>query len=205
MIYKGRHLTPAPKHAAWQFNYTWYNGKGDIPIHAGYCFTDKAEFAEQIYKDYPDGLPAPTIKNKAHTIGEGTIIGGEGFGWYGNPPKRFPHIGGVSIGTNVEIGSNVTIDRGALSNTIIFHDVKIDNGVHVGHNAVIREGSILTAHCVIGGSARIGVGCWIGLGALIKNQIRVGNNVTVGMGAVVLKDVPDGVTVVGNPARILEK
>jgi UDP-3-O-[3-hydroxymyristoyl] glucosamine N-acyltransferase len=83
--------------------------------------------------------------------------------------------------------------------------VKIDNGVHIGHNAHIGRESILTAHCVIGGSAKLGKRVWVGLGAQIKNQITVGDDAVIGMGAIVVKDVPAGVTVVGNPAKELEK
>jgi len=196
-------LSPAPKETADYWNYTWHNGKGDYPINAGYVFKSKELMAEQINSDYPSGKPL-VIKGCPERLGENSVIGGDGFGWYGTPPKRFPHIGGIVFGEEVEIGSCTTIDRGSLGDTVIGSYVKIDNGVHVGHNAVVGDRSILTAHCIIGGSASIGEDCWIGLGAIIKNQIKVGDGATVGMGAIVVKDVPAGVTVVGNPARILE-
>ena len=203
MKYLRNILTPATKDNAGPLNYTWWNGRGRRPHSAGYIFLTKDDFADQIYKDYPNGVPVG-IGNAPKVVGPGTVIGGDGFGWYGNPPKRFPHVGHVLFGDRVEIGSNVTIDRGSIGNTVIGNDVKIDNGVHVGHNVTIGNRSLLTAHCNIGGSVQIGEDCWIGLGAQIKNQIRIGAGVTVGMGAVVLKDVPHGATVVGNPARILE-
>jgi UDP-3-O-[3-hydroxymyristoyl] glucosamine N-acyltransferase LpxD len=203
MRYKRNILTPATKGNAGPLNYTWYNGKGRYPQGAGYVFTAKDGFADQIYKDLPDGIELFVVGEPAW-VGEGTVIGGPGFGWYGNPPRRFPHIGGVIFGSNVEIGANSTIDRGAIDMTVIDNDVKIDNGVHIGHNAIIGCRSLLTAHCNIGGSVEIGEDCWIGLGAQIKNQVRIGAGVTVGMGAVVLRDVPHGKTVVGNPAKVLE-
>ena len=204
MNFDGKELTPATKEAAGPHNYTWYNGKGDYPMEAGFVFTTKQEMAEQIYRDYDGNFPVPSIVGRPARRGHGTVVGGDGFGWYGNPPRRFPHIGGVRFGVDIEIGSNATIDRGALGDTVIGDHVKIDNGVHIGHNAQIGRCSILTAHCVIGGSAVVGESCWIGLGAQIKNQIRIGDNVTVGMGAIVVKDVPDNVTVVGNPAKELK-
>ncbi len=203
MNHEGKTLTPEIKEYAHHYNYTWWNGIGAYPINAGHVFREKDDIAEQINEDYPDGVPVE-ISGTPKWVGEGAVIGGPGFGWYGWPRQRFPPIGGVVIGYGVEIGANTTIDRGSIANTVIRDNVKIDNGVHVGHNARIEEGSILTAHCVIGGSAHIGARCWIGLGAQIKNHITVGDGATVGMGAIVVKDVPSGATVVGNPARILE-
>ena len=203
MMYRRNRLTPAPKEDAGPLNYTWWNGKGRRPAQAGYIFNTKADMAEQIYRDFPDGVPVQILRWPEY-VGEGTVIGGPGFGWYGKPPRRFPHIGGIVFGEGVEVGANSTIDRGSLGDTIIGDNVKIDNGVHVGHNARVGARSLLTAHCVVGGSAEIGEDCWIGLGAQIKNQIRIGSGVTVGMGAIVLRDVPHGQTVVGNPARVLE-
>lgn len=200
MIHKGRTLTPAASDAATATNYTWHNGIRNYPHRAGYVFTSKEAIAEQIYDDYPEGVPVG-IWNTPTIMGAGCVIGGNGFGWYGDPPKRFPHIGGVVFGKDVELGSNVTIDRGALGDTTILDNVKIDNGVHVGHNARIGRNSILTAHCIIGGSANIAEKVWVGLGAIIKNQITVGAGATIGMGAIVVKNVEPGVTVVGNPAR----
>ena len=197
----GIKITPATKGDAGPYNYTWFNGVGEYPSQAGFVFDTKEEFAEQIYADHPRGLPRVQVFGMAKLQGHYSVIGGDGFGWYGSPPKRFPHIGGVKFGRNVEVGSCVTIDRGSVGDTVIGSYVKIDNGVHVGHNAVVGDRSILTAHCIIGGSAVIGEDCWIGLGAVIKNQITVGDGATVGMGAIVVKDVAPGATVVGNPAR----
>ena len=203
MIFDDRRLTPAPKDKAGPSNYTWHDGNGPYPSGAAFVFNTKEAIAEQINKDYPFGVPFELYRQPEYR-GNNTVIGGPGFGWYGSPPKRFPHIGGVIIGEEVEVGSCVTIDRGALGNTIIGSFVKIDNGVHVGHNCMIGERANLTAHVCLGGSVVIGEGAWIGMGATIKNQIRVGARAVVGMGAIVIKDVEPDTTVVGNPARELK-
>ena len=115
--------------------------------------------------------------------------------------QRFPHYGDVKIGKDVEIGRNTCIDRGSLAHTVIGDGTKIDNLVHVAHNVKIGKRCLITAGAILGGSCEIGDDCFIGIGALIRNGIKIGAGATVGMGAVVTKDVPEGVTVVGNPAR----
>jgi UDP-3-O-[3-hydroxymyristoyl] glucosamine N-acyltransferase len=203
------HLTPAVSTEAGPDNYCYWNGedKWKPASNVGRFFRSKAMFAEQVYKDYPDGLPEAKITGWPVETGSYVVIGQDGFGWF-HPTirmhwKRFPHIGGVTFGDEVEVGSHVTIDRGAIGDTYIGTGVKIDNGVHIGHNAIIGANTLITAHAVIGGSAILGQGVYVGLGAVIKNHIYVGPYATIGMGAVVVKDVPYGETWVGNPAAEL--
>ena len=139
-------------------------------------------------------------------VGKNTVIGGDGFGYARNEDGtlvKMPHQGNVIIEENVEIGSNTSIDRAVVGSTVIGAGTKIDNLVHIAHGVKIGKNCLIAAGAVIGGSCEIGDNCNIWVHASIKNKVKIGNNVTVGMGAVVLKDVPDGATVVGNPARIL--
>ncbi len=199
-------LTPAPSKRAGPSNYCWWNEEPRYqPLgNPGWVFLTKEGMADQIREDYPDGR-RPIITGEPATIGEGTVIGGDGFGWLKGLVgwQRFPHIGGVWFGFNVEIGSNVTIDRGALADTEIGTGVKIDNGVHIGHSAWVGKDTLITAHAILGGSTTIGFDCWIGLGAIIKEHVVIGDGAIIGMGAIVLEDVPAGETWVGNPARKL--
>jgi len=137
-------------------------------------------------------------------IGPNCSIGFEGFGFGGDGDgiyHRFPHIGKVIIGDNVEIGANTCIDRGALGDTIIEEGTKIDNLVHVAHNVRIGKNCIIVALTCLGGSVTIEDGAYVGIGASIRNQITIGEKAFIGMGAVVVKDVAPGVTVIGNPAK----
>lgn len=137
------------------------------------------------------------------TIHAGTVIGADGFGYQRNENgkfERFPHIGGVIIENNVDIGSNTSIDRGALGFTIIEEGVKIDNQVHIAHNVKIGKHTAVTANSMIAGSTIIGEYTWIAPSAAIRDQITIGKSVTIGMGAVVLKNVPDEDTWAGSPA-----
>lgn len=157
-------------------------------------------------------------------VGLNTVISGPGFGFHASTLRihpgipnselgpirnkewrRFPHIGGVRIGANVEIGSNTCIDRGAIGDTVIGDGTKIDNHVHVAHNVRIGRDCIIVAGAVIGGSAVLGDRVFVGINASIKNKVRIGDDAVIGMGAVVTKDVPAGETWVGNPARKMEK
>jgi UDP-3-O-[3-hydroxymyristoyl] glucosamine N-acyltransferase len=156
--------------------------------------------------------PTAVISNarigKNVRIGAGTVIGGEGFGYMPDEDGalvQFPHIGGVTIEDDVEIGANVCIDRGALGDTIIGRGTKIDNLVHVAHNVKIGKNCQIICQVGIGGSVEIGDNSFVGISASIRNQIKIGQNAVIGMGAVVVKDVPDNMTVAGNPASPIPK
>ncbi len=141
-------------------------------------------------------------------IHSGAVIGMEGYGYYddinGNH-SRVPHLGGVIIGNNVEIGSNTCIARGCLGDTIISDDVKIDNLCHIAHNVIIGKRSKIIALTMLAGSSVIGEDVWVAPCSAVKNQVTVGNNSLVGMGAVVTKDVEPNVVVAGVPAKLLRK
>jgi UDP-3-O-[3-hydroxymyristoyl] glucosamine N-acyltransferase len=137
------------------------------------------------------------------TIHAGTVIGADGFGYSRNEKgeaEKFPHIGGVTIEDDVEIGSNTCIDKGALGNTLIKRGAKIDNLVHIAHNVVVGENAFVIALSMIGGSTVLGDNSWIAPSAAVMNGIKVGENAVIGLGAVVLKDVPLNAKMVGNPA-----
>jgi len=134
----------------------------------------------------------------------GCVIGFTGFGYYKDGSSKlvnFPHYGGVIIGDDVEIGANTCIDRGTLGNTVIKNGAKIDNLCHIAHNVTIGENSMVIALAMVGGSTKTGDGSWIAPGAVLRDGISIGRNSLVGLGAVVVKDVPDNTTVIGNPAK----
>lgn len=133
-----------------------------------------------------------------------TVIGEEGFGFdfqTDGTPIRIPHIGSVEIGNNVEIGAFSTVVKATLDKTIIGNYVKIDDHVHIAHNVVIGEKTLLIACAIVAGSVTIGKGVWIAPNASIINKVSVGDRSFVGIGTVVNKDVPENSIVVGNPAR----
>ncbi len=141
-------------------------------------------------------------------IHAGTVIGSDGFGYHRNKDgilEKFSHIGGVIIEDEVEIGSNVSIDRGTLGNTVIHNGAKIDNLVHIAHNVVIGKHTAVISHAMIGGSTQVGRYSWIAPCACLRDGISIGDKTMVGMGSVVAKDVPDNATVMGVPAKPVNK
>jgi len=146
--------------------------------------------------------PEPT---RQHIRGPG--IGGSGFTfeWDGEHYMRWPHVGGVQIHEDVEIGRFVAIDRGSLGDTIIRRGVRIDNLVHIAHNCDIGEHTLIVAGSVICGSVKIGRNCYIGARSVIRHRLTIGDNVIIGMGSVVTKDVPSGECWMGNPARFYRR
>ena len=91
-------------------------------------------------------------------VHSGAVIGGDGFGYiFGDGHHlKFPQLGGVEIGDDVEIGCNATIDRGSLEQTQIGAGVKIDNLVQIAHNVRIGENSVVAAQVGISGSCSVG-------------------------------------------------
>ncbi len=141
--------------------------------------------------------------NENSVIGAGSVIGSEGFGFQRDKAsiQRFIHIGGVKIGKNVRIGSNNSIDRGALENTIIKNNVKTDNNVHIAHNCIIEEATMIAAGTTLSGSVRIGKNTWVGTGVTIRDHIKIGKNAFIGVGSVVVKNVQCNQMVYGVPAK----
>ena len=141
------------------------------------------------------------------SILDGAVIGKKGFGFFPvkNKNIRYPHIGIVIIGNNVEIGCNNTIDRGSLSNTIIGDNCFLDNQVHIAHNVKLGNNCIIAGQVGIAGSSIIGNNVMIGGQAGISGHLIIGNNVKIAGGSGVIKNIPDNAKVMGYPAKDIKK
>lgn len=142
------------------------------------------------------------IIGKQVTIHAGTVVGSDGFGylWDGKKQQKIPQIGGVIIEDEVELGSNVSIDRGALGNTVIGQDTKIDNLVQIGHNVQIGKHTIICSQTGIAGSSEVGDEVTLAGQVGVADHVKIGDNVTVAAMSGISNDVPDGKIMFGYPA-----
>ncbi len=140
-------------------------------------------------------------------IHSGVCIGQDGFGYVtsvGSSLKKFPHIGKVIIQNNVEIGSNTTIDRGSLNNTIIGEGTKIDNQVQIAHNVIIGENCAIAGQVGISGSVKIGNNVMLGGKVGIKQHRVIGDNVIIAAGSGVTRSFSSNKKIAGNPAQEID-
>lgn len=173
-----------------------------------YCVVGKAEIGDGCVLDSNVRIYDDTVLGKGCVIKSGAALGGAGFGYEKDEEGnrfRFPQIGQLIIGDYVEVGSNTCIDRGALADTVIGDYTKINNLCHIAHNNKIGKNVMITGCVNISGSNVIDDGAWIAPNSSIRGWVHVGKGATIGMGAVVVKDIPEGETWVGNPARKMEK
>jgi UDP-3-O-[3-hydroxymyristoyl] glucosamine N-acyltransferase len=136
-------------------------------------------------------------------IHTGTVVGSDGFGYVqdNGVHRKVPQIGNVIIRDDVEIGSNVCIDRGALGPTIIGKGTKIDNLVQIAHNVSIGEHCLVISQVGIAGSTKIGNYVIIAGQAGLAGHLKIGNRVTVVAQAGVMNNIPDGEKWMGAPAQ----
>ena len=139
----------------------------------------------------------------------GAVVGSDGFGlvFETDHYEQFPQIGGVEIGSDVEIGANSCVDRGALDNTRIGSGTKLDNLVHIGHNCQIGRHVVMAAQVGLSGSVVVEDYAVLGGQAGIGDRARIGSRVQLGGQAGLLPDkaLKPGGSYWGTPARPLRE
>lgn len=118
---------------------------------------------------------------KRVVIQSGAVIGGEGFGFANEKGvwQKIAQIGGVTLGDDVEVGANTTIDRGALADTLIGNGVKLDNQIMIAHNVQVGDNTAMAGCVGISGSTKIGRNCMIAGGVGMVGHIEVCDGVFV--------------------------
>lgn len=135
-------------------------------------------------------------------INSNSVIGKEGFGYIKlKRYERLKHIGGIIIKDFVELGANVTIDRGTIGNTIIGKGTKIDNLVHIAHNVKIGKNCLIMGQCGIAGSTQIGNNVILCGQVGISDHLRIGDNAVVWAKSGVFKSLGPNKKYSGIPAR----
>lgn len=137
-------------------------------------------------------------------IHSGTVVGSDGFGYTPNEKgeyEKIPQIGNVVIEDDVELGSNVSIDRAAMGSTIIKRGCKIDNLVQIAHNVVLGEDTVISAQTGISGSTKIGKNCILAGQAGLVGHIELGDRVIITAQSGVSKSILKSGYYMGSPAR----
>lgn len=149
-----------------------------------------------------------TIGDRA-VLHSGCVLGADGFGFVraGDHYEKFPQIGRVEIGHDVEVGANTCIDRAALGVTSIGDGVKLDNLVHIGHNCRIGRNVVIAAQTGLSGGVIVEDDAVIGGQVGIGDKARIESGAVLGSGCGVLtsKIVRRGQVVWGTPARPLKE
>jgi UDP-3-O-[3-hydroxymyristoyl] glucosamine N-acyltransferase len=146
--------------------------------------------------------PSTEIGNRVR-IHSGTVLGSDGFGYVqdGGIHRKVPQIGCVIIRDDVEIGANVTIDRGALGPTVIGRGTKIDNLVQIAHNVTIGEHCLVVSQAGVAGSSKLGNYVVLAGQVGIAGHLKIGNHVSVAAQSGVMRSIPDGEKWLWSPAQ----
>ncbi len=132
----------------------------------------------------------------------GAVLGADGFSTVadGGRPLRVPQVGRLVLGARVDVGANTCIDRGALDDTVVEDDVKLDDLVLIGHNCHLGRGALVAGQAGLGGSTSVGAGAVLGGQVGTADHARIGAGARVAAGAGIASRVPAGETWMGRPA-----
>jgi UDP-3-O-[3-hydroxymyristoyl] glucosamine N-acyltransferase len=137
-------------------------------------------------------------------IHPGVVIGADGFGNAMTPDGwvKVPQVGGVKIGSDVEIGANTTVDRGAIGDTVICDGVRLDNLVMIGHNVHIGAHTAMAAHTAIAGSTIVGERCLFAGKCGSVGHVTICDDVTLSGMSYISKDITEaGIYMAAFPAE----
>ena len=172
----------------------------------GNCIIGNDVRIESGVKIYDGSVIGDRVRIEANSV-----IGATGLMWaWDEQGRKIPceQTGKVIIEDDVFIGSNITIVRGTFWNrpTVIGNRTMIAHGTMIGHGSIIGPGNHFANNVSIAGSVETGEDCFFGSGAVVRPHVKIPANTVMGAGAVLVKDYHEvGLTLIGNPARKLEK
>jgi UDP-3-O-[3-hydroxymyristoyl] glucosamine N-acyltransferase len=148
--------------------------------------------------------PGVTVGDRA-ILHAGCVLGSDGFGFVLEAGKyeKFPQLGRVEIGDDVEIGANACVDRGALGATVIGDGTKLDNLVHIGHNCRLGRHVVIAAQTGLSGGVVVEDYVVMGGQVGISEKARIETRAVVGAqcGILPYKVLESGQTFWGTPSR----
>jgi UDP-3-O-[3-hydroxymyristoyl] glucosamine N-acyltransferase len=173
-----------------------------VTLHPGVCVGEGSSIGDDSILHPNVSVYPGMVIGKRVILHGGVVVGSDGFGYAkeGKKNLKIPQVGKVEIEDDVEVGSNTSIDRGALGNTIIRRGVKIDNLVQIAHNVLIGEDSIIVAQVGIAGSTKIGSNVTLAGQVGLAGHLQIGDNVLVGAQSGVGQDLSPGQAFSGSPA-----
>lgn len=175
----------------------------NVTLHPMAYVADDVEIGDNTLVHPHVSLLRGTVVGAHCVLHSGAVLGADGFGYLslGGKHRKVPQIGNVAIGDDVEIGSNVTIDRARTGTTRVGSGTKIDNLVHIGHNCQIGQNCIIVAQVGFAGGVEVGNQVIIAGQSGIKEQVKIGDGAIVGAQTGVMGDVAPGAFVSGYGAR----
>jgi UDP-3-O-[3-hydroxymyristoyl] glucosamine N-acyltransferase len=141
-----------------------------------------------------------TSRVEAARASLGAAVEAEGQSW-----TRIHSLGAVTIGDDVEIGANSTIDRGTIRDTAIGSGTKLDNLVHVGHNVRVGRDCLLCGQVGIAGSTVVGDRVVMGGQVGVSDNLQVGADAVLAGGSGVTSNVRPGAVLMGYPAMPMDR
>ena len=173
-----------------------------VTLHPGVTIADDCVLEDDVVLHANVSIRERCRVGSRVTIHDGTVIGSDGFGYVQHEGRhvKVPQVGIAVIENDVEIGANVTVDRGAFGETRIRQGSKIDNLVQIAHNVEIGEHAIIVAQVGISGSTRLGRGVVAGGQAGLAGHLEIGDGTMIAARSGVNRSLAGGQIVSGAPA-----
>ena len=188
------------------------NGYGNPPspgwvAEGGYFMAEDAAVGDGTEIFPMASIHAGTVIGVKCRIQSAAVLGSIGLAYAESEGSyvRFPHLGRVVLGNNVDIGAGSVIVRGILQDTIVGSGTRIGNGVNVGHNVEIGRNCFISSGATLAGSVKLEDNVWVAPKAVVLNGITVGHGARIAPGAVVVKKAQAFYLYAGNPARAIRK
>ncbi len=179
-------------------------------VHIGaHCVIDSGvEIGDFVWIMNNVNIHGPVIIGKGSVIKDGAVIGSEGYGFVEDENGHLfhpPQLGRIVLGENVWVGTNSTIERAMIKDTIIADGVKIDDLVHIGNGSYVGFNSMITAGCIIAHDVRIGENVTLAPNVSVRENCSIASSVLIGQGGVVVKDINTPGIYIGVPVENLNR